>query len=182
MEQIKDEELVKLACNGDAVAFKQLIERHYMTIYKMAYKWIGNKEDAEEIAQEASIKLANNLSSFRHDAAFTSWLYRLVVNTAKDYVRKKNRQRDHELPIYEDVEFIAPKADQEAQLQTKQTLKFLDKLPDKIKAAVILVCWEGLNHKEASIILECKESTVSWRIHEARKLMAEVAGKGVHYG
>ncbi len=94
MTQEDDHALIRQAIGGDADAFSRLIERHYMTVYKIAYKWSGRREDAEDIAQEVCVALPDKLEGFRGDAAFTTWLYRIVVNAAKDYYRKAHRKRE----------------------------------------------------------------------------------------
>ena len=175
-----DDALIKEACSGNSYAFTQLVERHYMTIYKMAYKYIGNREDAEDIAQNACIKLGKSLDQFRFDAAFTTWLYRLVINTAKDYIKKKARTNDREKPVFEDVAFASEDADPEKALSQRDVLHSIDNLPDKLKDVVILVCWEGLTHAEAAEILDIKENTVSWRLHEIRKIMNSDKGRIKH--
>ena len=142
-----------------------------MTIYKMAYKYIGNREDAQDIAQNACIKLGKSLNSFRFDAAFTTWLYRLVINTAKDFIKQRARAQDREKPLYDDVEFTSEALNPEATLAQRDILQDINNLPAKMRDVVILVCWEGLTHAEAAEILEIKENTVSWRLHEIRKLM-----------
>lgn len=136
-----------------------------MMMYKVAFKWCGRREDAEDIAQNACIKLGQNIKNFRFDAAFTTWLYRIVINTAKDYKRK---QRD-ELQLFEDMDIAAPGQNQEDVVMAKQTLAVVAGLPPKLKEAVILVFCEGLSHRQAAEILGCAENTVSWRVHEARK-------------
>ncbi len=180
-DEMTDEQLIREAAGGNAYAFSQLVERHYITIYKMAYKYVGVKSDAEDIAQDACIKLAGNIDSFRFDSAFTTWLYRLVINTAKDYLKKKNRQNSREGLLFEDALMVAAPDNQEKQMQTRQALEVIDTLPEKLRDAVILVCWEGLTHKEAAEILGVSEATVSWRLHEVRKYFNE-NGKEQHHG
>ena len=86
-----DDALIRAAQAGDADAFEALLEAHYDTLYRFAYKWSGNKADAEDITQQACLKLARALSSYRFQSAFTSWLYRVVVNCAKDWARAQGR-------------------------------------------------------------------------------------------
>lgn len=164
-EPLSDDALAREAAGGNAYAFEQLVRRHYMMMYKVAFKWCGRREDAEDIAQNACIKLGQNIRSFRFDAAFTTWLYRIVINAAKDYKRK---QRD-ELPLFEDADIAAPGQSQEDAVMTRQMLGIVARLPSRLKEAVILVFAEGLSHKQAAEILGCAENTVSWRVHEARK-------------
>lgn len=177
MTETADTQLVKDAQGGDRHAFSMLVERHYMLMYKTAWKFCGVREDAQDIAQEAAIKLANNIGAFRHDAAFTTWLYRLVINAAKDYYKAKNRKTLREAPLYDDVEFVSGAPAPDAQLEQKEVLKALAALPESLKETVILVCWQGMSHKEAAKLLGCSEGTISWRVHEARKKIAELIGK-----
>lgn len=168
-----DVELVSEAQAGNRQAFADLLERHYGLMFKVAWQWCGVREDAEDIAQEASIKLANNISSFMHESAFTTWLYRLVINTAKDYYKAKNLRQTRETPIYEDAVYMSEELTPEQKLSYKDTLKAIEALPEQLKETVILVCWQGMTHKETAEILDVEEGTISWRIHEARKKIAE---------
>ncbi len=185
MAQPDDEELISKAQGGDRRAFAALLERHYGLMFKTAWQWCGNREDAEDIAQDASIKLANNIASFMYESAFTTWLYRLTINAAKDYYKAKNRRNTREKPMFEDAVFISEDLTPEEKLSHKDTLKAIEALPESLKETVILVCWQGLTHKEAAEILECEEGTISWRIHEARKKIAvqlELEKKGKRHG
>lgn len=168
-----DEELVSEAQSGNRQAFADLLERHYGLMFKVAYQWCGVREDAEDIAQDASIKLAQNISAFMFESAFTTWLYRLVINCAKDYYKAKNRRNSREIPMYEDAVYISEDLTPEQKLSHKDTLKAISDLPESLRETVILVCWQGMTHAEASSVLDCEEGTVSWRIHEARKKIAE---------
>ena len=160
--------LIRAAQSGDADAFEALLEAHYDTLYRFAYKWSGNKADAEDITQQACIKLAGALSSFRFESAFTSWLYRVVVNCAKDWARAQGRHAGEDLEIaLEQGAGEAREPDHHAWLW--QLLAKLDGLPEGIRETLLLVHAEGLSHAEAAAVLEVKESTVSWRLHEFRK-------------
>ena len=91
MPDAEDKELIKRAQAGDTAAFEALVNNYYGIMFKMAFKWCGDRTAAEDITQEACMKLARGIDSFRHDSAFTSWLYRLVINTAKDWFKSQNR-------------------------------------------------------------------------------------------
>ena len=92
MENPDYTELVKLAKDGDSVAFENLVEQSYMLVYKVSYKWCRTKEDAEDITQEVFVKLAKKIFSFREESSFQTWLYRIVINTAKDFAKKEERK------------------------------------------------------------------------------------------
>ncbi len=178
MDDLDDDELIAKARSGDACAFESLVNRHYMTMFKMAFKWCGNRNDAEDITQDACIKLARGLDSFKGGSAFTSWLYRLVINAGKDWYKKHNRHPSNP----DALETASTKSKSEEKLYTKQVLEAVYKLPEGEKDALILVMSEGLSHKEAAQILKVKESTVSWRIHEARKKLSAQFDKEKSYG
>lgn len=173
MTDTDDMMLVKKAQGGDRHAFAALVEKHYRLMFRAAWQWCGAREEAEDIAQEAAIKLAQNIGSFRHDAAFTTWLYRLVINAAKDHYKARNRRALRETPLFEDAVYVSERPSPEQALADKETLRILHELPESLKETVILVCWQGLSHKEAGVALDCSEGTISWRIHEARKKIAE---------
>lgn len=165
MNEASDAELIKRACAGEARAFEALLNRHYDTMFKMAFKWAQNRQDAEDITQNACIKLARALGSYEHKAAFTTWLYRLVINTAIDMKRQEKRHQQTQAEIEE----ISGHENPESALYAREVIAQVDKLPEKEKGALLLVFGEGLSHGEAAYVLGVKESTVSWYIHEARK-------------
>ncbi len=169
-----DTALIRAAQGGDAGAFEALLEAHYDTLYRFAYKWSGNPADAEDVTQQACIKLAGALSSYRFESAFTTWLYRVVVNCAKDWARSQGRHLGVALEpaLEQGAEQGAGEgvsADVEHHVFLRQLLERLDQLPEGIKETLLLVHAEGLSHREAAAVLDVKESTVSWRLHEFRK-------------
>lgn len=161
----EETDLIKQAQSGDRAAFEALLRAHYDVMYRIAYKWCGNQADAEDITQNACIKLARSLDSFRFEAAFLSWLYRLVINTAKDWAKSRARQTTELTAENEPAE--APAG--EEKVFANQVMAFIRRLPDKEREALCLVFSEGMSHREAATVMDCKESTVSWYIHEARK-------------
>ncbi len=172
MEHLSDTVLVKKAQSGDAEAFSALLARHYTLIFRTAWKWCGTQEDAEDITQNVCIKLANVLSQYRGGAAFTTWLYRVTLNEAKDYGRARSRRLGREVADEELERFASSAPDAEASLISRCLYTCIAELSEKLRMAVLLVCAEGLSHAEAGQVLECKEGTISWRLAEARKLLA----------
>ncbi len=157
--------LIKRAQRGDRAAFEALLQAHYDVIYRIAYKWCGNQADAEDVSQEACVKLARALDSFDFRSAFLTWLYTLVINTAKDWLRSRHRE-----PVGLDAapEPVQPPTG-EQRTYAGEVLAYLRTLPEKEQEAIHLVFGEGLTHRQAAVVMDCKESTVSWYIHEARK-------------
>jgi len=121
------------------------------------------------VAQQACIKLARSIGQFRFEAAFTTWLYRLVVNCARDWQRSQVRHAGDEVPE------LAAADCAESAVMLQQVCALVDGMGPGFRETLALVLGEGLTHAEAASILEVKESTVSWRVHEMRKrLNAEV--------
>ncbi len=159
--------LISAAQGGDANAFSQLLEAHYEQIFRFAYRWCGNRSDAEDVTQNACIKLAQAIGQFRFESAFSSWLYRLVINCAKDWFKSQSRHRQNTEEYLDDEPSHCNQA-AEISVYLRQVLQQLDSLADGFKEAALLVHGEGLSHAEAAQVLNIKESTVSWRLHEIR--------------
>ena len=162
------EELIRRAQGGDAVSFEELLDLHYDTIYRFAWKWCGHPANAQDIAQLACIKLASSLVQFRFQAAFTSWLYRLVISCAQDWQRGQQRHDHDELP---EDEPQSETSSAEDHIYLAQLIEQLAALGEGMKETALLVHAEGLSHAEAGQVLGVSESTISWRIHTIRKQM-----------
>ncbi|MFV8819888.1 RNA polymerase sigma factor [Haliea sp. E17] len=167
------EETIKRAQRGDRNAFSQLVEGHYAAMFRFAMQYCGNREDAEDVTQQACVKLARALDQFRFQSAFSSWLYRLVINCARDNYRARGQQA-----VAEPADLPAP-GSAESGILLGQVLALVEQMGEGFREALVLVHGEGLSHAEAAAVLEVKESTVSWRLHEIRKRLREHASPGV---
>jgi RNA polymerase sigma-70 factor (ECF subfamily) len=154
--------------SGDTRAFEQLISAHYRFIYKTAFRWLGDKSDAEDVTQSVCMRLADTVTRFDGRSKFTSWLYRVTLNAVRDLQRKNRRRVEHIAAVSAVTsEDLAP--DQEDQLRVNDIWRVVRQLPEKQRDAVLLVFGEQLSQAEAADIIGCKEVTVSWHIHNARK-------------
>lgn len=180
MAQVENKELVRQAVAGDSYAFRQLLDEHYAIIFRMAFRFCGNKENAEDITQMACMKLAQNIGYFKGESAFTTWLYTLVLNTARDWQRaeQKHGRANTSLDVVENS--VATTENAEQNLANKQVFDHIRALPDVEREALWLVFGEGLSHKEAALIMGCAEGTVSYRIFEARKKLTDSSGGRKH--
>lgn len=163
-------ELIKRAINGDGEAFGAIVEGHYDLIYRTAYKWSGNRTDAEDVAQEVCVKLASALKSFDARSAFSSWLYRVTLNAVRDMQRSRARRSRHA----DALALVSPEdapPEQEDATTAGELWGAVRALPDQQRDAVLLVYAEDMSHKAAGEIMGCKEATVSWHIHEAKKTL-----------
>jgi len=163
---MEEQALIRRAQQGDATAFGELLDLYYDTIFRFAWKWSRHRANAEDIAQLACIKLASSLAQYRFQAAFASWLYRLVISCAQDWQRSQRRHEHDEL--HESV----PRDDEsqtEDQIYLLQLLEELADLGEGMKETALLVHAEGMSHAEAGAVLGVSESTISWRIHTIRR-------------
>lgn len=158
--------LIRSAQGGNRAAFAELVDLHYDTIHRLAWRWCGHRTDAEDVAQLACIKLAGSLGTFRFQSAFGSWLYQLVINCARDWQRSQQRHV-HELLPEDSPDWRH--ADSDNPIYLAQLLAQLDELGQGMKETALLVHAEGMSHAEAGQLLGVSESTISWRIHMMRK-------------
>lgn len=167
------EETIKRAQRGDREAFSSLVEAHYDAMFRFAMKYCGNRQDAEDVTQQACVKLGRAIGQFRFESAFTSWLYRLVINCARDSARKRREVHTGNIPEL-------PSADRpEPAVMLAQVLSLVSRMGEGFRETLVLVMGEGLTHAEAAKVLEVGESTVSWRLHEIRKRLRTQVQPGV---
>ncbi len=162
--------LVVRAQNGDAQAFGELIADHYDLIHRTAWKWCGNRTDAEDIAQDVCVKLGQAIAQFDGRSAFSSWVYRITLNAVRDLQRSTVRRARH-ADAYAEVAPEEQAAEQEEAATSGQLWQAVRRLPEKQRDAVLLVYAEDLSHAAAAEIMGIKEATVSFHVHEARKTL-----------
>jgi RNA polymerase sigma-70 factor (ECF subfamily) len=167
------QELIRRAQRGDRDAFSRLVEDHYALMFRFACRYCGARQDAEDVTQQACIKLAKSLAQFRFEAAFSTWLYRLVINCARDW-QKSQREAQRA-----GLEEIPVSGDQESTVLLRQVIDLVEQMGEGFRESVVLVLGLGHTHAEAAQILEVKESTVSWRLHEIRKRLNTQVQPGV---
>ena len=162
--------LVVRAQNGDAEAFAELIEDHYDLIHRSAWKWCGNRDDAEDIAQDVCVKLGRAIAGFDGRSAFSSWVYRITLNAVRD-MQRAGKRRGRYADAYAEVWPEDQPAEQEEAATSNQLWAAVRKLPEKQRDAVLLVYAEELSHAAAAEIMGIREATVSFHVHEARKTL-----------
>lgn len=165
-----DAGLIGRALGGERAAFSQLLARHYDFIYRTAYKWCGDQGDAEDVAQDVCVKLATILSQFDGRSAFTSWLYRITLNAVRDMQRTRMRQSKRHRAL-KDVSADRMPANQEEAATENALWRAVRQLPEKQRDAVLLIYAEEITHAAAAEVMQVKESTISWYVHEARKTL-----------
>lgn len=166
--------LASKAAAGDRAAFERLLEDHYDMIYRVAYRFTGTRHDAEDTAQEVCCALVDKLEKFRGDSSFTTWLYRVIVNTCHD-LHKKNSNRTSLDKRYLDLDGLLRAETAEKTKQVSWLYRAIAALKPPLPETALLVLGEDLSHAEAGKILGVAESTISWRMHEVRKQLKEAA-------
>lgn len=172
-----DASLVARAKAGDRAAFGSLLARHYDRLHRVAWRVTGSSHDAEDVVQEVCCGLVDRIALFRGECRFSTWLVGIVVNACRDHRRRAGaiaRLRER----FAVVAGLAAAPDGRDLYRATWLASELARLSPDIRAAVVLVAGEGLTHAEAAEALGCAESTISWRLHEARKrLRAQAAGE-----
>lgn len=164
-EREEERDWVRRSQSGDPEAFEALVQRYQRMIHALAFRMTGSSADAEDLAQEVFIRAYRQLGSFRGDAKFSSWIYRIGVNTCLNW--KKAAQRREKLhQDWADCGQTPSGPPGELAVRVQEALL---QLPAKQRAAVVLTVYDGLNHAEAARMLGCSETTISWRIFVARK-------------
>lgn len=163
-------QLLQEARAGSRVAQGVLLERYRERVTNLAYSLLHSRDDAEDAAQEAFAQAFSSLQSFRGEASFWTWLYRITLNLC---LHRKRRSKencesfdDHELPAHGDAE-----AEAIARLTVSRTL---DALPETLRVALILREMQGLSYEEIARVLAIPEGTVRSRLHEARRRFREL--------
>jgi len=169
----KTEHLIRQVKAGDAKAFETLVSEHYRFIYKTAFRWLGHKSDAEDVTQSVCLRLADAMTRFDGRSKFTSWLYSVTLNAVRDLQRSQKRQ-GRQIDAVSAVAREEIEPDQEDQLRVNDIWRIVRQLPEKQRDAVLLVFGEQLSQAEAAAIMGCKEVTVSWHIHNARKSLRDL--------
>ena len=157
----EDEELIERARNGDEGALDQVFRRYYATMNRFAQKICSQPSDAEDVAQEAFIKLMGSIRSFDKRSAFTSWLYRVVLNQAIDFRRHMARRGK----LTDELSLVQPRygeAVQENAVTARQVVEIVLGFPERERDAALLVLVEGLTHAQAAEIIGCPTGTIGW--------------------
>jgi RNA polymerase sigma-70 factor (ECF subfamily) len=172
--------LIADLCEGDETALAPLVEKYKRMVYRLAMQITKNHADADDVMQETFIKVYRSIRTFRKDAAFETWLYRIVVNEALNFVKRRERQRESTLEIASEAAYEAttryraqiandPHAHAEKSELRHHVTEAVNSLSLKHRTVVILHEFEGLTHAEIASILNCSEGTVRSRLHYARK-------------
>lgn len=179
-----DQQLVERAQRGDKQAFGLLVSKYQRKLARLLSRLIRDPAEVEDVAQEAFIKAYRALPSFRGESAFYTWLYRIGINTAKNYLVSQGRRAptttefdSEEAETFDDGDQLRDINTPERMLQSKQigetVNSAMEALPEELRTAIVLREIEGLSYEEIASIMECPIGTVRSRIFRAREAIAD---------
>jgi RNA polymerase sigma-70 factor (ECF subfamily) len=179
MTFINDSDLVKRFKNGDLSAFEEIIRKYQNRIYNLCRYMLQDPEDAQDAAQDVFLKSYRGLKSFRPNSLLYTWIYRIAVTTCLDYRRKSRRKAFRNEPLPEDLASgeHSPHQLYESRKITESVQMALQKLPEKLRAAIVLREIEELSYEEIAEVLHTSVGTVKSRISRAREQLRHLLKK-----
>ena len=168
-------ELLAACRRGDPKAFEEVVRRTHKQVYTQALRLVGDRQDAEDVAQEAYLRVFRGLAGFREEAQFETWLYRIVANAAMSHLRRRGRFGDVLAePDDERLEPVATQRPGDQAIDREALSGALRALPDAMRTAVVLKDVYGLSCQEIAEIDGSTEGAVKVRLHRARKRLKDL--------
>ena len=178
-----DQQLVERAQRGDKKAFELLVTKYQRKLGRLLSRFVRDPAEVEDVTQEAFIKAYRALPSFRGDSAFYTWLYRIGINTAKNYLVALGRRAPttteydaEEAESFDDADNLRDNNTPDAMLQSKEigeaVNRAMEALPEELRTAITLREIEGLSYEDIANVMACPIGTVRSRIFRARDAIA----------
>ncbi|MCL2838429.1 MAG: sigma-70 family RNA polymerase sigma factor [Oscillospiraceae bacterium] len=179
---MNEAELIHKAQTGDVRAFEQLVEEYQQSVFNLAYRMIGNHEDAADMAQEAFIKAYFNLSKFKGNSKFSTWIYRIATNSCLDEIKKRKKTPTYSMSdsieieegeITREIEDKSSNIEEnfEREEQLKMVNKAIGRLQENHRIIIIMRDVNNMSYEEIAEILKCSTGTVKSRISRARTIL-----------
>ncbi len=178
-EQLTDQVLIERVQNGDKQAFNLLVMKYQNKVCNLISRYVGNSGDVQDVAQETFIKAYRAIPSFRGESAFYTWLYRIAVNTAKNYIVAQGRRPpasdvDADEAEYYEVGSALKEISNPENLTLSNELRqiifgAIEALPEDLKTAMTLRELDGLSYEEIADVMDCPVGTIRSRIFRARE-------------
>ena len=169
-------DLMTMVKAGDRGAFDELMRRHEDRVFAICLRILRQREAALDAVQDTFLTVFRKAGQFRGESAFSTWVYRVAVNTCYDQIRKTKRRRTDPLPeTHDPADPSAEEAIESVGLRPDLNAA-LAQIPSEFRAAIVLVDVEGLSVAESAAILEVAEGTIKSRLHRGRRQLAEILG------
>jgi len=174
-----DAELMRQVKNGDESAFRTLVEKYQQPIRNLCVQYVGNHQDAEEVAQDVFIRLLRAADSYEPKGKLTTFIYRIAVNLSLNKIRDRKWKRWVPWETMNGDEMISHHSDHiedpndllEKKEKQNEVRKVIDSLPANQKTAVILKRYHGLSYEEIAEVMQCSVSAVESRLHRAKMIL-----------
>ena len=181
---LTDLELVQRIQSGDKRSFDVLVLKYQHKVISLVLRYVHDHDTAQDVAQEAFIKAYKGLKNFRGESAFYTWLYRIAINTAKNYLVSQNRRLPdtdidaHDAEQFEGESALKEYATPERELLTAEiqtaVAGAIDNLPEDLRTAIMLWELEGMSYEEIAVTMDCPIGTVRSRIFRARESIDKI--------
>ncbi|MEM1277101.1 MAG: sigma-70 family RNA polymerase sigma factor [Pseudomonadota bacterium] len=174
LDETDDQRLALCAASGDRDAFERLVGRNYDLIHRLAWRFLGGPPDSEDLAQDVCIALGQKIQLFRGEARFRTWLYQVVLNAARDRMRR-NQSRARAVARFAELDGLRRAEDDDRARSADWLRAAIATLKPELRETAVLVLDEGLSHGDAAQVLDLSPGTVSWRLSEIRKELRRLA-------
>lgn len=177
--EFNERDMIERASRGDAAAFNRLMEQHERRMYAVALRMCGNREDAQDCLQEAMLRVYRAIGGFKGQSSFSTWVYRITMNTCLDELRRKKNRQSTSLDSLLDMGW-SPSDDTNA--PEKQAMRSelrrnlnraIQELPEEMRSAVVLRDIQGFSYEEIAHMLEINVGTIKSRISRGREKLRE---------
>lgn len=169
--------IIKEAMSGNASAFKVIVEEYQMFAYAVSFRFVGNADDAEDLVQEAFIKLWKNLKSYRQDVKLSTWFYRILVNLCLDFLKSRHGKQRKKFTPVEVALKVSGKDTPESEYQHQELMQSVfacaEELTPKQRAVFVLRDLEGLDVAEVEKILSMSSANIKSNLFYARQKVSE---------
>ena len=176
-----DEELAAdYRASGDVRCVDTLVRRHIASVRAMIYPMVLNDADADDLTQQVFLRAAGGLGRFRGQALFSTWLYRIAVNTTRSFLSRNHRQPVTSPDDLAEIAYAAAAGPREAAMATEDGVEIaaaLASLSPSLRTALTLTAIQGMSVRDAAALDGCLAATMYWRVHEARRLMRKKLGR-----
>lgn len=190
-EQSRDQQLIQRFKDGEKQAFDELVRLHSQKLFRVAFGFLGNREDAEEVVQDAFLRAYKALGEFRGDASFETWMHRITLNLARNRYHWNKRRGEGvkqsisappsggtaDLPEHQDLDLPDRKEQPDLRMEHRELeqniLNGLKRLPDTLREAMILRHMNDCSYERIADLLDCKVGTIKSRLARGRSLLRD---------